>query len=138
MQLTKELTFVSDGDFYALNITDQVQDVLDESGIHEGMALVFCRHATGALLIIEHETGILVDLENILERVIPVQAEYKHHLRGYDKNGAAHLRTALLGVSVTVPVVAGKLALGEYQEIIMIDLDIMTKTRSVIVQVMGE
>ena len=138
MVYTEKLTFNSDGDFYALNITDQVRDVLAASGIIEGSVLVYYEHTTGAILIIEHEVGILVDLQDLLEGIIPLAYEYKHHLRGYDSNGAAHVRTAMLNVSVTIPVVDADLMIGSYQEIIMLDMDPQGRPRNVIVQVMGE
>lgn len=135
---TEKLSFVTEGDFYALNITDQVRDVLKASGIREGSVLVYYRHTTGAVMVIEHEVGILVDLQDVLEDIVPLAYAYKHHLRGYDSNGAAHVRTALLNVSVTIPVVEGDLMIGSYQEIMMIDMDPQGRPRKVIVQVMGE
>lgn len=134
----QELTLASGGDFHTFNITDQVRDVVAQSGIRDGSALIFYRHTTGAVMIVEHEAGILVDLEDVLEKIAPVVADYKHHLRGHDNNGAAHVRTALLSVSTTVPVVDGDLLLGSYQEILVIDMDPGEKTRKVLVQVMGE
>jgi secondary thiamine-phosphate synthase enzyme len=138
MVVTKKLSFTTSGDFYALNITDQVRAVLQDSGIKEGTALVYYEHTTGAIMIIEHEVGILVDLEDVLEEIVPRAHAYKHHLRGYDSNGAAHVRTALLNVSVTIPVSDAELMLGSYQEIILVDMDPQGRSRNVIVQVMGE
>ena len=132
------LTFVSEGDFYALNISDRVRDVVEASGIKEGSVLVYFRHTTGAILIIEHEVGILVDLQDVLEGIVPLAREYKHHLRGYDSNGAAHVRTALLNVSVAIPVADADLMIGSYQEIVMVDFNPQGRPRNVIVQVMGE
>src|SRR5690606_26797036 len=109
-----------------------------EAGIREGSALVFYQHTTGALMIVEHEAGILVDLKDVLETIASVGADYKHHLRGYDSNGAAHVRTALLHVSVTIPVMDGDLMFGAYQELLMLDMDPGRKERTVVVQVVGE
>lgn len=134
----KELSLISEGNFHAFNVTEQVRQVVAQSGIRDGSALIFYRHTTGAVMIVEHEAGILVDLENVLEKVVPVAADYKHHLRGYDTNGAAHVRTALLSISTTVPVVDGDLLLGSYQEILVIDMDSGWKAREVLVQVTGE
>lgn len=134
---TRELSLPSQGDFDVINITDRVRGVLQESEILEGSTLVFYKHTTGAILMVEHEAGMLVDLEDLLERIAPQGLEYKHHLRGYDSNGAAHIRTALLPISITVPVVDGNLALGTYQEILMLDMDPGEKTRNVLVQVSG-
>lgn len=138
MILTHELTLFSEGGFYALNITDPVQAVVDASGVKEGLALVFYRHTTGALLVAEHEAGILVDFEDALERIAPSNAEYQHHRRGYDRNGSSHLRAGLLSVSITLPIRAGRLMLGEFQELLALDMDAGAKARNVVVQVMGE
>lgn len=138
MVFTEEVTFISEGDFYALNISDQVRDVITASGIKEGSVLVYYKHTTGAIMIVEHEVGILVDLQDVLEGIVPLVHEYKHHLRGYDANGAAHVRTALLNVSVTLPIADAELMIGSYQEIVLIDFDPQGRSRNVIVQVMGE
>jgi secondary thiamine-phosphate synthase enzyme len=138
MVFTETLTFTTEGDFYALNITDQVRGVLKISGVEEGSVLVYYKHTTGAVMIIEHEVGILVDLQDVLENIVPSVYEYKHHLRGYDTNGAAHVRTALLNVSVTIPVTSGNLMMGSYQEIILVDMDPQGRPRKVVIQVVGE
>lgn len=135
---TQEISLFSEGDFHAVNITDRVREVVASSGIEEGKALVFYRHTTGAVMIVEHEAGNLVDLEDALEALVPATADYKHHLRGYDNNGAAHVRTALLNVSVTIPIQGGDLLLGTYQEILVIDMDPGHKTRNIIIQVSGQ
>jgi secondary thiamine-phosphate synthase enzyme len=134
---SRELSIASRGDFDAINITDRISEVVKESKVQEGSALVFYKHTTGAILVVEHEAGMLVDLEDMLERIAPELGEYKHHLRGYDSNGAAHIRTALLPVSLTVPIQEGTLAIGTYQEVIMLDMDPGEKTRTVLVQVTG-
>ena len=138
MVFTETLTFTTEGDFYALNITDQVRTALGKSGVKEGFILVYYQHTTGAVMIIEHEVGILVDLQDVLENIVPAAHEYKHHLRGYDSNGAAHVRTALLNVSVIIPVTSGDLMMGSYQEIILVDMDPQGCSRKVVVQVVGE
>jgi len=130
----------SHGDFYAMNITERVRNTVTRSGIREGHALVYYQHTSGTVLIVEHEAGILVDLQDVLDAIIPPDRDYSHHRRGYDFNGASHLRTALLGVSVTVPVVDGDLLMGTYQEIIVIDFDTADdiRTRRITIQVSGE
>ena len=135
---TEKLSFVSAGSFFSLNITDQVRSIVKDAAVREGSVLIYYRHTTGAVLLVEHEAGMLVDLEDLLEEIAPVAYDYKHHLRGFDTNGAAHVRTALLSVSATVPVLNGDLLLGAYQEIIVIDFDPGEKTRTVVVQVNGE
>lgn len=135
---TTELMLTSEGDFQAFNITDQVTSAVEASGVKAGQVTVFYRHTTGTVLIAEHEAGLLVDVEDALEKISPVSGDYKHHLRGFDTNGAAHIRTALLGVSVCIPVLHGELMLGSYQEVLVIDMDPQQHTRQVVIQVIGE
>lgn len=134
---TDEIVLYSEGEFSTFNVTERVRDVVRESGVQEGMVLVYYRHTTGAVLVIEHESGILADLEDVLERIAPVAFDYLHHRRGYDSNGYAHIRTALLSVSVTLSVVEGDLDIGTYQEIIVLDMEERSRPRYLTVQVMG-
>ena len=135
---TETLTLISDGRFHAFNVTEEVRAAVRASGMRAGSALVFYRHTTGAVMLVEHEAGMLLDLEEVLEQITPVARDYKHHLRGVDLNGAAHVRTALMNASVTVPVLDGDLAVGTYQDIVVLDMDPEPRPRTVIVQVMGE
>lgn len=138
MVLTRLLPVLSEGNFYSEVITERVREVVKQSGIREGVAFVFYQHTTGGVIIIEHETGVLVDLQDLLERILPPAGDYAHHKRGYDANGAAHVGVALLGVSVHVPVMDGDLQLGDFQELVVLDMDSARRERSVVVQVMGE
>ena len=135
---TEKFTFISEGTFYAVNVTEQVRTAIQNAGVQNGTALVYYRHTTGAVMVVEHEAGILVDLEDVLEKIVPIAYEYKHHMRGFDSNGAAHVRTALLNVSVTVPVIDGDLAIGTWQEILVLDMEPQGRPRTVIIQVSGE
>lgn len=135
---TEHISLISEGGGHAQIVTEQVRAAVRASGVRAGAAHVFYQHTTGALLLVEYEAGILADLEDALDKIAPFAADYLHHRRGYDRNGAAHLRTALLSVSVTVPIVDGDLALGKWQEIVAADFDPGMKARSLLVQVMGE
>ena len=135
---TGTIQFDSEGNWFSLNITEQVRGIVAQSGIRDGMALVFFQHSTGSVVIIEHEAGFLVDLQDTLEGIAPSDGKWAHHLREYDNNGAAHVRTAIMPPSITVPVVQGDLALGEYQDILVVDMQPERKPRTVLVQVMGE
>lgn len=135
---TEKFSFVSEGSFFSLNITGHVRSIVKDTAVQEGSVLVFYQHTTGAVILVEHEAGMLVDFEDILEKITPTGTDYRHHLRGFDANGAAHIRTAMLSVSETIPIFNGDLLLGAYQEIIVIDFDLGEKTRNVIVQVTGE
>jgi secondary thiamine-phosphate synthase enzyme len=138
MILTEKLVLLSEGGFHVHNVTEQVREVVRRSAVREGSALVYYTHTTGGLIIVEHEAGMLVDLEDALEKIAPASADYRHHLRGYDFNGAAHIATSLMGVSVTVPVLDGDLLMGGYQDILLVDMEPQPKARTVVIQVQGE
>jgi len=135
---TKQLDLDTSGNFSVVNITEQVRAFVQSTGVTHGQVLVFYRHTTGALLIGEHEAGIIADLQAFFERVVPVDHPYFHHLRAVDFNGHAHVRSALLTVTVNIPVMNGNLMLGTYQEILVIDDQTDPAPRYVIVQMVGE
>jgi len=138
MVFSKKVSLVSEGSFFSANVTEKVRQLVKESAIQEGIAVIFYQHTTGAVLVVEHEAGMLLDLERILENLVPESFDYKHHLRGYDTNGASHLRAALMNTSITVPVTNGDIDLGSYQEILVIDFDQPQKMRTLLVKVLGE
>ena len=128
----------SPGKFSTFVITEKAKRFVSESGLREGALTVFLQHTTGAVMIVEHEAGFLVDLEDVLERLIPLEGDYRHHLVGYDRNGAVHVRSALLSASLTVPVQDGNLLLGTYQDIMVLDMQRESAPRTLVLQVMGE
>jgi secondary thiamine-phosphate synthase enzyme len=138
MLRTEKHVLLSEGKFQVFNVTEQARTAVRSAGIQEGSVLVYYGHTTGAVIILEHEAGILVDLEDALAQIAPVACEYKHHLRGWDANGAAHICSALLGSSVTVPVLDGDLLLGGFQEILVVDMEPSGKPRTFVIQVAGE
>lgn len=135
---TEELILQSDGIFEVKNITETVKEFVKSTGVIEGKVVIFYRHTTGGVIIGEHEAGIIADLHDMFERTIPTQYEYLHHVRGVDFNGHAHIRSALLTISVEVPISDSELLLGTYQEILVIDMQIDQNPRNVIIQVWGE
>jgi len=135
---TETMTIDSDGGFSAFVITEKARSFVAGSGVNEGSFSVFLQHTTGAVMIIEHEAGVLVDLEDVLERLVPRDADYRHHQVGYDRNGAVHIRSALLSSSVVVPVMNGALLLGTYQDIMVLDMQRERAPRSLVLQVIGE
>jgi secondary thiamine-phosphate synthase enzyme len=113
------------------DLTSRLEDVVKASGIRAGSLTVFTPSSTSAITTIEFESGAL-------EEIAPVKRDYRHNLAWGDGNGYAHLRAALLGPSLTVPILDGHLALGTWQQIIFIDFDIRPRQRQIVVQVMGE
>jgi secondary thiamine-phosphate synthase enzyme len=135
---TEKHVLLSEGKFQVFNVTEQARAAVRSAGIREGSALIFYGHTTGAVIVTEHEAGILVDLEDAWAKIAPPDYAYKHHLRGWDANGAAHIGAALLGQSVTVPVLDGDLLIGAFQEIVVVDMEPNGKPRSFVIQVTGE
>jgi secondary thiamine-phosphate synthase enzyme len=131
-----KLSTRSDGD--TLDISSQLQRAVTESGIANGVVALFAVGSTAGLTTIEFEPGAVADLGRAFEEVAPRDAEYQHHLRWHDDNGHSHVRAALLGPSLVVPIVDGRLSLGTWQQIVLVDFDTRPRQREVVVQVMGE
>jgi secondary thiamine-phosphate synthase enzyme len=136
--ISKQIELQSDGQFNVIILTDTVQEFIQSTGLRNGQVTVFLQHTTGAVIIDEHDSGIIADLIDMFERITPTQHPYKHHMKGVDFNGHAHVRTALMQAGVTVPVIGGKMVLGTYQDILVIDDQVDQELRYIILQVMGE
>lgn len=121
-----------------INITPLLEDILKKSGVMLGILTAALPGSTGAITTIEYESGAVEDLKKALERIAPMELEYAHNLRWGDGNGFAHVRSALMGTSFSVPVHSGKMALGTWQQVIFLDFDNKPRTRSLSVLVMGQ
>jgi len=120
------------------DITKEVQQIVSESKVKDGIAVIFCPGSTGAVSTVEYEPGLLQDIPNALERIAPTDLDYAHHQTWHDDNGRGHVKATILGPDLTVPVIKGKLVLGTWQQIVFIELDTRDRQRDVTVQVMGE
>jgi secondary thiamine-phosphate synthase enzyme len=120
------------------DITRQVEKRIKESGALDGLVTIFVPGATGAVTTVEYEDGLIKDFSDFWERILPKDAQYQHDKRWGDGNGFSHIRAALLGPSLTVPFVEGKMTLGTWQQIIFVDFDNRSRTRKVVCQIMGE
>lgn len=138
MITTHETTLDTQGDCDIVLLTSEVEQVVAASGIQNGLAVVHCTGTTACVLMVEFEAGAMGDLKDKLEDFAPRYGEYKHHLRGVDDNGSAHVRSAFLNQNVTVPIVDARLALGSWQDLILIDLDTRPRSRTLITQLIGE
>ncbi len=136
--VTREIQLETEGFTDIIDITPQVGSILRESGLQEGQVTIFVPGSTGALTTIEYEPGLLRDLPEFLEQIIPMHRSYHHDNTWHDGNGYAHLRAALLKPSLTVPFVAGQMTLGTWQQIIFIDFDNRKRRRKLIVQLIGK
>jgi len=134
---TEELRLSTRGDADVVDVTAQVQAVVGAAGTEAGQVLVFVRGSTAAIATMEFEPGGVQDLRQMLERLIPAQGDYEHNRLNRDTNSHAHQRATLVGPSEAVPIVGGCLALGTWQQLVLIDFDDRPRERTVIVQIVG-
>ena len=121
-----------------IDITPQVERVLTEANLKRGNLTVFVSGSTAGITSIEYEPGLLKDLPEAFERLAPTGVTYHHDATWGDGNGYAHVRAAMLGSSFTAPFDKGKLLLGTWQQIVVIDFDNRPRSRNVVVQMIGE
>jgi secondary thiamine-phosphate synthase enzyme len=132
---TVELGFSTRGDGDVVDITGEVQRRLDEAGATSGQVLAFVRGSTAAISTMEFEPGGVHDLRAMLERLIPAQGDYEHNRLNHDSNSHAHQRATVIGPSETVPVVDGRMALGTWQQLVLVDFDDRPRERTGVVQI---
>lgn len=138
MVITKKIQVRTKGDCDIIDITREVTDLLRGSGLTAGTATMFVAHSTASLTTIECEPGLLKDFKAMFDRVAPRDLAYNHDLGSGEGNGHAHVRASLVGPSVSVPFENGRLLLGTWQQIVLIDFDTRPRTRQVVFQFVGE
>ena len=119
------------------DLTARLSSLIRESGVQDGLAALFTPSSTSALTTIEFESGALEDLRRALDEIAPPGRDYRHNLRWNDGNGHSHLRAALLGPSLTIPIVKGAPCLGQWQQVLFVDFDVRPRERRIIVQIIG-
>jgi secondary thiamine-phosphate synthase enzyme len=134
---TAELRLSTAGDADIIDITGEVQRVVEEAGVAEGQASAFVRGSTAAITTMEYEPGGVADLRAMLERLIPTRGDYEHNRLNHDTNSHAHQRASMIGASEAIPVAGGRLALGTWQQLVLIDFDDSPRERTVVVQVLS-
>jgi secondary thiamine-phosphate synthase enzyme len=135
--ITGAIEFSSRGDADMVKITEEVAEAVRKTGLRDGTATLFVPGATGALTTLEYEPGVVEDVQKALDVVAPADRFYQHNVNLGDGNGHSHVRAGLVGPSLTVPFVDGRLTLGRYQNIVFCDFDARPRERSIVVQVMG-
>jgi len=121
------------------NITQRVQQALADSRLKVGIVTVFAKHTTASVLIIEDEPGIRADTKTIWNRLVPSDPNWQHNTRNPGEDNAhSHLRAQLQGVSQTIPFTDGQLTLGTWQQLVLLDFDTRSRTRDLVLQVIGE
>ena len=121
-----------------IDITPKVDELVQKEKIKKGLATVFVSGSTAALTTIEFEPGLVKDLREFVEKLIPSNRRYHHDDRWGDDNGFSHLRSSLLGPSLQIPIGGGRLLLGTWQQIVLLDFDNRPRSREIVVQLMGE
>ena len=138
MVITKNIELRMKGDCDIVDITPEVNEFLRGSMLEAGTATVFVAHSTAAVTTIEFDAGLLKDFKAMFDRVVPMDVAYDHDSGSGEGNGHAHVRASLIGPSVSVPFENGKLLLGTWQNIVLIDFDNRPRTRRVVFQFVGE
>ncbi len=121
-----------------VDITEMVQRAVSQANIRKGLATVFVTGSTAGVTTIEYEPGLVRDLKDAVRRLFPEDLRYAHHEAAGDDNGFSHLRASFIGPSLSVPVSDGRLQLGTWQQIVLIDFDTRPRQRSYLIQLLGE
>jgi secondary thiamine-phosphate synthase enzyme len=135
---SKEIIVQTTSKTDVIDITLEIHKVIAGLGIEDGIVILFVPGSTASLTTIEYESGVINDLKKAIDRIAPQDIYYEHNERWGDGNGYAHVRASLLGPSLHLPLIDGKLALGVWQQIVLLDFDNRPRQRQVIIQIMGE
>jgi secondary thiamine-phosphate synthase enzyme len=135
---SETISLQTQGNCDIIDITSQVNDVLVKSGVESGMVMLFVTGSTAGITTIEYEPGLVTDLKEMWQRLVPENIPYLHDRAWGDGNGHAHIRAALLGASLVIPVANKRMTLGTWQQIVLLDFDNRPRQRYLVVQATGE
>jgi len=138
MVVTKKISLQSKGHCDIIDITPQVEQQLAETDISNGTVTLFVSGSTAGISTIEFESGLLSDFQGMWERNVPKDIPYDHDRRWGDGNGYSHVRASLLGASLVIPFNDRRLALGTWQQVVLVDFDNRPRSRQIVMQIMGE
>ncbi len=138
MIVTKHLSVKTRGNTDVIDITPDCQEIVENTGLNSGIVTIFNPGSTGGLTTIEYEPNLVRDLRDALETIAPSDKVYEHSKTWHDDNGFSHIRSSLMGPSITVPFENKELTLGTWQQIVFCDFDTRPRKRRLVVQVMGE
>ncbi len=119
------------------DITDDVRRIVRESGVRNGIVNIFSIGSTSGITTIEYDPNLLKDFNNILEKIAPKNFDYLHHRTWGDDNGSSHLRSSIIGTSLTLPIINGEIPLGTWQQIVLINFDTSDRMRKIVIQIIG-
>ena len=135
---TKTFTEKTAGFCDIIDITGKIQEQIDQEKIQRGVATVFVSGSTAALTTIEFESGLVRDLKELVEKLVPSDRRYHHDDRWGDDNGFSHLRASLFGPSLALPIENSRPLLGTWQQVVLVDFDNRPRTREIVIQFIGE
>lgn len=138
MVKSEQISFQTRGDGDIVDITEAIAGKIQAAGISSGVVTAFVPGSTAALTTIEYEPGLLADLPELFERIVPSNVSYQHDKTWHDGNGFSHLRAALVGPDINIPFVNGQLQLGTWQQVVFLEFDNRPRDRKVILQIIGE
>ena len=138
MVKTDEIKFDTSGPGDIVDMTAEIQKAVSKSGLTSGTVTVFAPGSTTGITTIEYEPGLIRDVPELMEKLVPSDRSYHHDDTWHDGNGFSHLRSAMIGSDITVPFVGGKLTLGTWQQVVFLEFDNRARNRNVILQIMGE
>lgn len=133
---TIKLQTKGEGDM--IDMTSQLSNIVKESKIKNGTVTIFVSGSTAAVTTIEYESGLIHDFPEMLSRIVPKDLEYEHDNTWHDGNGHSHVRSSLIGPNITIPIIHGKLTLGTWQQVVLLEMDTRSRNRTVILQIMGK
>lgn len=136
--ISDALSFTTQGYGDMIDLTEDVAEKLGGHGLKNGIVTLFVPGSTGGLTTIEYESGLVKDFTELMEKIIPSSDRYHHDDRWRDGNGFSHVRAALLGPSLTVPFTGGRLGLGTWQQVVFVDFDNRSRSRTLTLQFIGE
>ncbi len=136
--LTKIITVSSKGENDMIDITRQTDEAIKESGLRDGIVVIFVSGSTASITTIEYEVGLKKDFPKMLARIAPSEVEYEHDNAWHDGNGHSHVRASLIGPSLTVPFKNKSLMLGTWQQIVLLEMDTQPRNRKIVMQMIGE
>jgi secondary thiamine-phosphate synthase enzyme len=131
--VNKNFVFSTEGEIDFIDLTDEVQKLVSETGVWNGLVHVFAPHATGILILTENEPALLEDIKSFLQKIVPKGGSYYH-----PSNAHSHLRSVLLPPDKTLPIINGNVEFGTWQSLLFVETDVYPRKRTVTIQVMGE
>jgi len=131
--VNEKIVFSTNGEIEFKDLTGKVHEVVKKSEIKNGIVHVFAPHATGVIILTEHEPNLDLDVKDFLEKIIPKQGNYRH-----PSNAHSHLRSMLLSPDKTLPIIDGQVIFGTWQSLVFVETDVYSRQRTIIMQVLGE